>query len=253
MSNRFKPILKSLIDDSSGLVAFRTITIERAGLVKNIVEIKPDKRILEFTHELAVEKAQKIMPQNQNLETRSIESTVGNLCRGILGETALNLVFAETIAESPSEILQFDLERPSFDYVPNEYDLMFRGRRLEVRTSNNPFARIQDYLWAQERGVICRYTNAIKTKELRAAYYFAVVYDYPGASGAVADDKKISFLADMDAGNLRMYLAGAVNDSERETHSIVGTMGQANTNYEYVPFSKCRSVLQVMNEMKGLS
>lgn len=252
MSNFFKALFEKLREESSTLISFSVKKIDSSHLGGEILEVRPSSSLVDFSMNVAQVKASKTMDLNQNLKSRTNNEKVSSLCRGILGETALQLLIANYLQINLDQVLRFDLERETFDYVPYEYDLSFRNRRIEMRTSNNNYSSIDDYVNSLEKGIICRYVNRTKNTEQDSDYFFAVVYDYPGRRGAISDDKRLEFAEDIKAGRLKMYLLAGANLEEKRKYATKVSLGQHNTTYEIINFSKCRRLQTVLDEMKDL-
>ena len=252
MSNKYKNIFKKMIVGSSDLINFLEIKIDSNNLDGKIVQVLPSKELVDFSNQIAMEKADKTMNFNQNLEQRSKDVKVSNLCRGILGETAIQLLLRDHIKLSIDDIARFDLERETFDYIPSEYDLKYKNKRIEVRTSNNKFESLEKYVNSYENGVICKYINNLKKSEIDSDYYFAIVYDYPGVVGGITDVDKVNFVDDIVSKKIKMYIITGANLAERIKHGVMKNLGQYNTQYLIINFSNCRNIYKVLDEIKKL-
>lgn len=253
MSNFFKALFHKLAEEQSTLIRFSAKPISSNYLDGEVLEVQPSAELVKFSMQIAEAKSTKTMALNQNLKIRTDLERVSNLLRGILGETAVQLLLSRYLETDLNDVVRFDLERETFDYIATEYDLSFRSRRIEVRTSNNNFDSIEKYVNSSEKGIICRYINQTKKSEAESDYYFAVVYDYPGVKGAISESKRIQFAEDIISGKLKMYLVAGANSKEKKHHFKVSTLGQTNTTYELIEFSKCRPIRKVLDEMKGLA
>ena len=253
MSNFFKALFHKLAAEQSTLIRFSAKPISSNYLDGEVLEVQPSAELVKFSMKIAEAKSSKTMALNQNLKMRTEPERVGNLLRGILGETAVQVLLSRYLETDLNDVLRFDLERATFDYVSTEYDLSYRSRRIEVRTSNNNFDSIETYVNSSDKGIICRYTNQTKITEAESDYYFAVVYDYPGVAGAVPAIKRCQFADDVISGKLKMYLLAGANSKEKQQHAKISTLGQTNTKYELIGFSKCRPLRKVLDEMKGLA
>jgi len=248
MVNKFRGIFENLSKDSD-FIRFGKLGIQKDVLGGSIIEVIPSPELVETSILLAEEKSLKTMDSNQNLIVRNRAEKINQSCRGILGEAAIQLLFAKQLKLPLTDIKRFDLERDSFDYTSDEYDLRISNIRIEVRTSNNPTASILDYISNRDRGVICTYTNRVKSREQESDFYFGFVYDYPGMRGPVPLDRKISFARDIVEGRLKMYLVAGVNNAERERYGVVTHLNQSNTSYKVVPFWRCRNIFNVIDEL----
>lgn len=248
MPNLFKDIFESLSKESD-FVRFGRLPVKQNVLGGNIIEIMPSVELVESSMAIAKEKALKTMASNQNLDSRTMAEKINQSCRGVLGEASVHLLLAKQLGISLNKIRRFDLERDSFDYSTSEYDLEINESRIEVRTSNNPTPLIHDFLNLPNRGVICTYTNKLKSFEKSSDFYFGVVYDYPGLRGPLTAANKLSFDSDILEKRLRMYLVAGVNNAEKEKYGVVSQMGQSNTSYQIVPFAKCRNIFEVIEEL----
>jgi hypothetical protein len=139
MVNKFRGIFENLSKDSD-FIRFGKLGIQKDVLGGSIIEVIPSPELVETSILLAEEKSLKTMDSNQNLIVRNRAEKINQSCRGILGEAAIQLLFAKQLKLPLTDIKRFDLERDSFDYTSDEYDLRISNIRIEVRTSNNPTA-----------------------------------------------------------------------------------------------------------------
>lgn len=252
MANKYKNLFEKLIEENSDLIGFFKKKIVSDNIGGEIIEVLPSKKLVDFSNMIAAEKASKTMSFNQNLNPRNKEVQISNLCRGILGESALQLLLIRYIKPITTDVKRFDLERETFDYVPAEYDLKYKNKRIEVRTSNNKFESLEKYVNSNENGVICKYINNLKKTENDADYYFAIVYDYPGESGSISDQRRISFTSDIINKKIKMYIITGASLAESVKYGVFKNLGQRNTKYLIINFSNCRNILLVLDEIKKI-
>jgi hypothetical protein len=248
MANSFRQVFERLAEETD-FVRFGKFPVNPEMVGGNIIEIIPSSELVASSMRIAEEKSLKTMASSQNLHARSSAEKVNQSCRGVLGEACMQLLLTKQLNIPKDSVKRFDLERESFVYSPDEYDLKVNNLRIEVRTSNNPASTIDDYLGWSNRGVICTYTNNIKSRENESDFYFGIVYDYPGLSGRVPLERKVKFSSEIIERQVKMYLVGGVSNYEKEKFGIATSMGQRNTNYKVVPFQHCRNVLQVIDEL----
>ena len=214
-----------------------------------IIRAHTNRTAMVLAYNLARAKASHTMSSNQNLQHRDFETKVAKLCRGVIGEMAIHIFLPTQLQRPIADILRYDLERLSFEYAPIEYDLSLDGKRIEVRTSNNPYKTLKEYLDSPDRGVICRYTNRAKVSEQAADYYFAIVYDYPDQRGKTSELQDQAFMKDLLSGSLHMYIAAGVSEQERVANEQTVSLGQYQTSYGVVPFKSCRPLRYVVDEL----
>jgi len=252
MPNEYKNTFSKIVSEKNDLIIFLKTKIDSDTIDGEIIEVLPSKELVDFSNMIAVEKASKMMSFNQNLNPRSNEVIISNLCRGILGEAALQLLLINYIKITTNDIIRFDLERETFDYVPTEYDLKYKNKRIEVRTSNNKFESLDKYINSNENGVICKYINNIKQAEKDSDYYFAIVYDYPGKIGPISDRSRANFVSDILNKEIKMYIITGANLAESKKYGITKNLGQNNTKYLIINFSNCRNIYKVLEEIKKI-
>lgn len=199
--------------------------------------------ILNHCWKIALEKAKKTMDQNQAGKKRTADIKVINQFRGVLAETIVHLYLYNVCNHPFDKIVRYDLVRETFDYDPEEYDIMLtfdspekKNLELEIRSSHNPFSNLSRYL--SKRGVLCTYTNHYKQKENVKDISLAVVYDIPDYSGKLEDDKRKKFVADLKNNRYKIYLVThcATKKVFLEKGEITN-LGQGDTKYIQVPFS----------------
>jgi len=231
------------------LIHFKQVECEGNAPGGIIVKVHTNRTAMVLAYNLSREKALHTMSSNQNLQEREFETKVAKLCRGIIGEMAIQIFLSTQLERPISDVLRYDLERLSFQYSPIEYDLSLNEMRIEVRTSNNPYSTLKEYLNSSDRGVICRYINTKKVSERSADYYFAVVYDYPDQKGRTSELQEKAFMKDLLHGSLHMYIIAGVSEQERLASEKIVSLGQYKTSYGVVPFKSCRLLQYVVEEL----
>lgn len=235
--------------DQGPLIHFEQVECEGNVPAGMVVKAHANRTAMVLAYKLSQEKALHTMSSNQNLREREFETKVAKLCRGVIGEMAIQIFLATQLKRPVSDVLRYDLERFSFQYSPIEYDLRLDEMRIEVRTSNNPYYNLKEYFDSSDRGVICRYTNSKKISERSADYYFAVVYDYPDQKGRTSELQEKAFMKDLLDGSLHMYIVAGVSEQERLASETIVSLGQHKTSYGVVPFKSCRPLKYVVEEL----
>lgn len=189
---------------------------------------------------IAVEKAKKTMPQDQAGNIRLDEIKVINQFRGILAETIVHLFLYYKCDINIKNIYRYDLERETFDYKPEEYDIKLKlcnnVLEVEVRSSNNPWTDISQYLL--HRGVLAIYTNDFKKTEAVKDISFAVIYDLINHKGPLDEYTRKKFFEDFKNNKYKIYLiTHCATKDAFELFGEITNLGQGKTQYIQVPFS----------------
>jgi hypothetical protein len=197
------------------------------------------KKLLENCLKIAKEKAQKTMSKNQAGEDRPFEIKVINQFRGVLAETIVHLYLHYECGIPLQNIKRYDLERRTFDYSPEEYDLKIikNGKEytLEVRSSHDYYGDLKKYL--EKRGIICAYINKYKLQENIKDISCAVIFQLKGYSGPLDNNTRSKFFEDFERERYKIYFIThcATKDVCKEK-SYKTNLGQKSTEYLIVPF-----------------
>ncbi len=241
----------NLLKEKSNLINFNqereiTFNLEEKRFTIPIIELKReniDEELIKNIYNISLEKAEKTMKLNQNLEEREQYIKIIKSFRGILAETIVHL-YLHYICEIPiDKIKRYDLERETFEYKKEEYDIKICSSHqntpcyiIEVRSSNNPYENIEDYL--AERGIICAYTNNQKKTEEAKDISIAIIYKLSGHKGNLKEKMEKNFFEDFYENKYTIYFP--THCALKETCynlSKKTNLGQNNTEYYIVPFS----------------
>ena len=197
------------------------------------------KDLIDNCYNIAVEKAQKTISQDQAGNIRPFKIKVINQFRGILAETIVHLFLYYKCNISMRNINRYDLERETFDYKPEEYDIKVvvnnEVKELEIRSSNNPYNSLEEYL--TNRGVICKYTNRFKLSENIKDLSIAVIYDKKDHQGPLNQKQREIFMEEFSDNNYKIYLVtNCATKKAVEDFGEIKNYGQDKTKYIEVPF-----------------
>ncbi len=199
------------------------------------------KELIKNCYDISVAKAEKTMNQDQAGQKRSQKIKIINQFRGILAESIVHLYLHFGIGIPFDKIKRYDLERKTFDYNPEEYDIKIvstdsqKTKEIEVRSSNNPYKTISRYL--ANRGIICTYTNKLKKHENAKDISFAVIYSNYKHTGHLDEKIRSKFFQDFKNENYQIYLiTHCATKQAFSEHGETVNLGQGNTEYIQVPF-----------------
>ena len=190
-------------------------------------------------YNIAIEKAKKTMPQDQAGNIRPPKIKVVNQFRGVLAETIVHLFLYYKCNVNIKNIYRYDLERETFDYKPQEYDIKVvinnEEKELEIRSSNNPYNSLENYL--ARRGVICAYTNSFKLSEDFKDLSIAVIYDKTAHTGPLSFEQREKFIKDFAKNEYKIYLVThCATKRAAEVYGKIKEYGQHGTKYIEVAF-----------------
>lgn len=250
--NKYGQNFLNLLEKENHLIEFNQereiiFNLEKQKFTIPIVELKRenfDTDLLKNVYNISLEKAEKTMDFNQNLEERNKKIKIIRQFRGVLAETIVHL-YLHYICKIPiNKIKRYDLERETFEYKPQEYDIKLCSNyqnidcyTIEVRSSNNPYKNIEDYL--TKKGIICAYTNNRKATEEIKDISIAIIYKLADHIGSLRGETEEKFFEDFDENKYTIYFPTHCALKESCYNLSVKTdLGQNNTEYITVPFSK---------------
>lgn len=257
--NKYGVEFKNLVESND----FSNLFSEEKYIINNkiftVLKFNVDKKLVNHCLDIAKEKSNYTMALNQNLEERTDEQKFINAFRGILAETLVHLFLLKKCDLDFSRVKRFDLERASFEYSPEEYDInIIKGEeelRLECRSSSSWCANIKKA--CETKPIIGQYINSTKSSESISDLYSCVLFQYDTdyfRKNKIYKDKdktKLNTIQDILDGNLLVYLPSGTNveqmtgvDSRRDNY------GQKNTEYNLVDISKAGDIKSYIKKVK---
>ena len=200
-----------------------------------------DKELINNCYKIADVKSRKTMDFNQAGKKRILKEKIMKQFRGVLAETIVHLYLYYRCNIDKNNIKRYDIERESFEYSQEEYDVnvILNNNKiitLEIRSSNNPYKNISDYL--SNRGIKYVYFNEHKKKEKFRDLAIAVIYDLENHTGQLGDKQIEKFFNNLKDKKYKIYLIThcATIRHLKKGQYIVDSLKQNNTQYLEVPF-----------------
>jgi hypothetical protein len=233
-----------------------TIIVDKQS--KKVLRFIPNDEIVDLCIETALEKAKHTMVYNQNATERTPKEKVVNAFRGILAETVVHIFLVKYCGLDFEKVKRFDMERESFKYSTEEYDINIYDEdkvlRLECRSSASWTKSIANAY--ASKPIVGPYTNSKKKKEEQSELYSCVLYQYSPnfCKGRDVykekDSLKLDTIKDICNGNLLVYLpSGALKEEMFGPLSEKINYGQVNTEYQSVAIKKVGDIEDYKNKI----
>ena len=237
MSNPFKNKFISLIQiKKENNYSFFEERIEYInGKPFKYLSFNIDREILNCACTLAKEKSNYTMDENQASEVRDTMTKLNKCAQGILAEMFVHLLLEERYG---FKVLRYDLERETFAYSPEEYDLKIcinnTTYEVESRSSNIHHNSLSQFI--SNDVIIGPYWNKLKEMDDFADFHFRPIY-LPSFLPFVNKNGKLYANTDMFNGKVKLIITGVATKEEFKQKSFVTSLGQIGTNYYVVKAS----------------
>ena len=177
MANKYKTIFLDLLQKKRN-EGYSFIT-EHVTKINNknfkYLEFNIDPDILHCAVQLAKEKSNYTMALNQAAIPRDTITKVKKSSQGILAEMFIHILLTERYNFN---VVRFDLERMSFVYSKDEYDLKILiddyEFEIESRSSNIHHKLVEDFI--KDDVIIGPYGNYVKKADELADFHFRPIY-----------------------------------------------------------------------------
>lgn len=199
-----------------------------------------DLDILKCALELAKEKSNYTMVFSQASIPRSMATKIKKCCQGVLAEMFVHFLLLERYN---LKVLRYDLERKTFQYNPEEYDLMIleggEEYEVEVRSSNIHHREVAKFV--ENDVLIGPYTNSLKKKEELASFFFRPIY-MPEFRLYRETANGYRYAPDLFNGEAWLVITGMATSSEMIKYGKSKSLGQYGTTYTVVDAKKVGDV-----------
>jgi len=192
-----------------------------------------DSEIMKCAVNIAKEKSNFTMNQNQAGVLRSEVVKLKKSTQGVLAEMFIHFLLLERYNFN---VLRYDLERPTFIYSTEEYDLKIiddYGFEYEVesRSSNIHHTAIKRFV--KEDVIIGPYGNKFKTMDVFADFHFRPVY-MPNFEPFKEEFGETIYNSDMFNGKILLVITGVATKEDFMNFSYKVSLGQKGTTYYVV-------------------
>lgn len=203
-----------------------------------------DLDIMKCAIDIAKEKSQFTMVQNQaGIPRTNLEKLIKCL-QGVLAEMFVHFLLMDRYN---LDVLRYDLERLTFVYVPEEYDLKIicqDGTEYEVesRSSNVHHSIIKQFV--NKDVIIGPYGNGVKIEDELADFHFRPIY-MPNFEPFKEDNGKIKYNLNMFDGSIKLVITGVATKADFISNSYTTSLGQGGTTYHVVKVSVVGDVTEM--------
>lgn len=197
---------------------------------------------------LAKEKSKFTMTQNQASTPRDQITKVQKCMQGVLAEMFVHFLLIERYGLI---ILRYDLERETFLYKTDEYDLKIiineTSYEVESRSSNIHYESIINFFNCDI--IIGPYGNNIKMADELADFHFRPIYT-PNFVPFKEKDGKYLYNEDLFNGKIKLIITGVATKEDFLNHGYLTTLGQKGTTYNVVK-ANIAGDIQLMDKKFG--
>ncbi|HFK1681937.1 TPA: hypothetical protein ACGXND_001755 [Bacillus tropicus] len=214
-----------------------TFGIKNSHLKYTILKCETNKEIIDHVKKITEEKEKYTMDLSQNLDFRDRNEKLTKLFQGIYAETYLHKLLELVLNSKNFSVLRWDLERPSFQYNTDEYDLkIIKDSTIEYTVESRSS---QNYKYSLRYGVenfdiIGPYVNSVKTQEDYNDFYLRPLFQYADHSTNNSMENNYSTFTDLLLqDSISLYI---ITGCHKEMMYIapVKSMKQ-KSNYQHIP------------------
>lgn len=228
-----------------GYVFFKEVEEEINFKPFTFLECNIDLEILKCAVEMGKEKSKFTMNENQAGIPRSQAMKIKKASQGILAEMFVHFLLVERYGLN---VKRFDLERETFEYSDNEYDLKIivdtKEYEVESRSSNIHHFSVRKFV--KDDVIIGPYGNSVKIMDEYADFHFRPIY-LPEFYPFSFETEKAVYNKKMIDGTIRLVITGVATKQDFIDFGRNSSMGQKGTTYHVVDVLKIGDV-KVMDE-----
>lgn len=208
-----------------------------------------DIEIMKCAVKIAKEKSQFTMAQNQASIPRSEVVKLNKCAQGVLAEMFVHFLLMNRYK---LDVLRYDLERPTFVYSTEEYDLKIitsDGLEYEVesRSSNIHHSYIQRFISTDV--FIGPYGNKLKITDDLADFHFRPIY-MPNFEPFIEEHGKTIYNPAVFNGDVLLVITGVATKQDFIKNAYDATLGQKGTIYLVVNASIVGDIVEMDSKFK---
>ncbi len=209
-----------------------------------------DLDLLKCAVRLAKEKSKFTMSQNQAKIPRDNVTKLKKSAQGVLAEMFVHILLLERYG---FEVLRYDLERQTFEYKTDEYDLRIivnnNNYEVESRSSNVHHKSLERFI--KKDVIIGPYGNSLKPTDELADFHFRPIY-MPQFIPFCEKDGVYHYGENMINGNIKLVITGVATKEDFINFSYKTTLGQKGTTYYVVDVNKVGDIVEMDNKFKKI-
>lgn len=183
--------------------------------------------------DIAKIKSQFTMAQNQASIPRTEIVKLQKCAQGVLAERFVHFLLMDRYG---LDVLRYDLERLTFVYSPEEYDLKIVDEdeneyEVESRSSNVHHSFIWKFV--NDDVIIGPYGNRVKVTDELADFHFRPIY-MPDFKPFIEEYGKTIYNPAMFDGGIKLVITGMATKQDFIDYGHLATLGQRGTTYQVV-------------------
>ena len=252
MPEPYKTAFLSILEKKKqeNYVFFTEKQIDVQGATFRYLECNIDFEILKCAMDLAREKSKFTMAPNQASIPRDDLTKLQKSAQGILAEMFIHFLLLQRYGLT---VKRFDLERESFVYSKDEYDLKIfvnpKWYEVESRSSNIHHAQIRRFI--EQDVIIGPYGNKVKQEDELADFHFRPIY-LPEFIPIKCKSNGCFYNSDMFNGNIKLIITGMATKDDFIRYGRRATLGQKGTSYLVVDVLKVGDIESMDNKIANL-
>ncbi|EJR29583.1 MULTISPECIES: hypothetical protein [Bacillus cereus group] len=229
-----------------------TFDISNPNHKYTILKCETNKVIIDHVKRITKEKEKHTMSSSQDLTPREKNEKLTKLFQGIYAETYLHKFFELVLSSKDFSILRWDLERSSFKYSTDEYDLkIIKDSTTEYTVESRSS---QNYKHSLKHGVenfdiIGPYVNSVKKKEDYNDFYLRPLFQYADYSKRTIVETNYSSFTDLLLkDSISLYIITGCH-KEIMYSAPIKNMGQ-RSKYKYIPHVHVPDIINFIQELR---
>ena len=186
---------------------------------------------LDFVYRLSQEKANFEMNQSQNAIVRTPEQKIEKTFEGTLAELAVVQFLYNVCNIEPKLIQWYNIERSSFKYNHQEYDIRLNNKiDIGVRSSYYKESNDISGVFFTKQMDYMLYQNSVKKQDKKDDFQMRVLY-LNKHNIKYTPKTVMEIISDLLFGRIEIYIVGGIKCSEILSRGTYKKMGQRNTVY----------------------
>lgn len=256
MPNMYKKMFNDCIKDLDIKSLYVTEKLSVNGNEVKVLKCLPNQCLLEMCQQLAIEKAKYTMDQDQRGEIRSQGEKESKQLEGIIAETYCHLLLMQHLPDW--QILRYDLERDSFNYSTDEYDIKIKKDdkeyEFEIRNSYSYKTSIaQGYA---KLDVLGAYVNIYKLSEQLSDFFIRPLFQLNPPEGyrryAPKFNSADELLRKIFDGSIIPYICCGTDKNDLIKNGYQSTFNQGSTKYQAIKMVNTKDIIDFIEYLQKI-
>jgi hypothetical protein len=219
-----------------------------------VLKVNLNEDIIQHALKIAELKSRFTMNFNQAEIARTQEEKKLSSFRGVLAETASHLLLESYLNPNIVDIKRFDIERTSFTYSSDEYDIKIvhnnKSYKIESRSSENYKHSLKEGL--ENLDIIGSYTNNKKVVEEPSDFYIRPLYQYDPVIGQ-QERSLDNYINMLEKEEIVLYLTAGTDLDSMVKYGKIKQMGQNNTQFRclWMQHPTAKDIMQFITELQN--